>query len=178
MIERHQSYRSLRAYRPRRGRLGALAIAIAAGALTFPVNGIADEPSKAIVVQTAVLYTDPGMEGSKLGEVAPGTVVAFLDKHCTERRIQTQTAQGWVLDLAVVPITGPNATPQKVFAMAQHLENRARGSAVEAQQHRDAILMLYAVLLDYFPGTAYAAQAVERLESFQWYTTAVATPAG
>jgi hypothetical protein len=110
--------------------------------------------------------------------VAPGTVVAFLDKQCTERRIQTRTAEGWVLDLALVPISGPNAAPQRIFAMAQHLENRARGSAIETQQHRDAILMLYAVLLDYFPGSAYAAQAVERLQSFQWYTAALAQPAG
>jgi hypothetical protein len=172
MTERQQLDRS------RRGRLGALAAVIAAGALALPAAAVADEPSKAIVVQTAVLYTEPGLDGAKLGEIAPGTVVAFLDKHCTERRIQTQTADGWVLDLAVVPITGPDAAPQRIFAMAQHLENRARGSAVEAQQHRDEILMLYAVLLDYFPSTAYAAQAVERLETFQWYTAALVTPAG
>lgn len=158
---------------PRRVLVGFAAVAVAPAAVAP-----AEEMSTAIAVQTAVLDTEPGMEGHTRSDVAPGTIVAFLDEQCTERGIEIATAEGWVPDLAVVPITGPNAAPPRICAVAQHLENRAGGSAVEAQQHRDQILTLDAVLLDYFPGTAFAAQAVERLQSSPWYTIALATPAG
>ena len=174
MVERKRSNRSVT--------LGLfLAALVASSFLASPFSRAwAEETSRAIVVQPAVIYTEPKLHGQKIGELKPGTVVNFLEKHCTERRVQYEATNGWVLDLVVVPISGPAANPLPIATLAQVLEGKIKESGPEAVDSRNELMILYAVLLDYFPNSPYAELAIQNLQALQSLPVAAvsSTPAG